>query len=84
MILLHVFIYPIFPSSRRKFEKQTDDYKKEVDAKTAEINQLKQNIFEMKKRISEIENQQKFTKHPEKTDDALNILRDDSLNLQKK
>jgi hypothetical protein len=45
---------------------------------------LQRNISEMKKRISEIENQQKFTIHPEKTDDALNILRDDSLNLQKK
>ena len=38
----------------------------------------------MKKRISEIENQQKITKPPEKSDDTLNMLKDDTLNLQKK
>ena len=79
-VTYHDFIYSIFTSFLRKF----DDYKKEVDVKTEENNKLKQNMSEMKKRISEIENQQKFTIHPEKTDDALNILRDDSLNLQKK
>ena len=80
----HDFIYPIFPSFLRKFEKQADDYKKEVDAKTVENNKLKQNISEMKKPISDIENQQKMTKPPEKTDDALNMVKDDTLNLQKK
>jgi hypothetical protein len=76
----HDFIYSIFTSLLRKF----DDYKKEVDVKTAEINKLKQNMSEMKKRISDIENQQKMTKPPEKTDDALNMVKDDTLNLQKK
>ena len=41
-------------------------------------------MSEMKKRISDIENQQKMTKPPEKTDDALNMVKDDTLNLQKK
>ena len=75
---------PYFPSFLRKVEKQADDYKKEVDAKIAENNKLKQNISVMEKRISEIENQQKMTKPPEKTDDALNMLKDDTLNSQKK